>query len=89
MARDGEHFFMCFLAICTSSFEKLQLICPFLHLVIDFFGGEFSFLSSMYILVINPLFDVSLAKVFSHSVGENGFNVETISFVGQKLFNFM
>jgi hypothetical protein len=43
----------------------------------------------MYILVINPLFDVSLAKVFSHSVGENGFNVETISFVGQKLFNFM
>jgi hypothetical protein len=23
MARDGEHFFMCFLAIWTSSFEKI------------------------------------------------------------------
>jgi hypothetical protein len=23
MARDGEHFFMCFLAIWTSSFEKV------------------------------------------------------------------
>jgi hypothetical protein len=25
MARDGEHFFMCFLAIWASSFEKVQL----------------------------------------------------------------
>jgi hypothetical protein len=25
MARDGEHFFMCFLAIWTSSFEEVQV----------------------------------------------------------------
>jgi hypothetical protein len=25
MARNGEHFFMCFLAIRISSFEKVQL----------------------------------------------------------------
>jgi hypothetical protein len=29
MARDGEHFFMCFLAVWTSSFEKvLSLLIP-------------------------------------------------------------
>jgi hypothetical protein len=26
MARDGEHFFMCFLAIWISSFEKFYLV---------------------------------------------------------------
>jgi hypothetical protein len=33
MARDVGHFFMCFFAIWTSSFEKssIQFICPFLH----------------------------------------------------------
>jgi hypothetical protein len=58
MARDGEHFFMCFLAIWTSSFEKVLLSS-----VAHFFIGslilrEFSFLSSLYILVIGPLSDV-------------------------------
>jgi hypothetical protein len=40
MARDGEHFSMCVLAIWISSFEKSsgQLICPFLHWVIDSLG---------------------------------------------------
>jgi hypothetical protein len=43
MARDGEHFFMCFLAIWTSSFEKVLFIS-----VAHFFIGplifrEFSF----------------------------------------------
>jgi hypothetical protein len=28
MARDGEHFFMCFLTICTSSFEKVLINLP-------------------------------------------------------------
>jgi hypothetical protein len=54
-ARNGEHFFMCFLAIWTSYFEKALF-----SLVAHFFIGslifwEFSFLSSLYILVINPL----------------------------------
>jgi hypothetical protein len=34
-------FSMCFLTIWTSSFEKssVQVICPFLHMAIDFFCG--------------------------------------------------
>jgi hypothetical protein len=50
--------------------------------------GEFSFLSSLYILVICPLSHVQLANILSHSVG-GLFSLETISFVVQKLFNFM
>jgi hypothetical protein len=40
MARDGEHFFMCFLAIWTSSFEKV-LFNSFAHFSIGSlsFGG--------------------------------------------------
>jgi hypothetical protein len=38
MARDGEHFFMCFLAIWTSSFEKV-LFCSVAH----FFIGSLMF----------------------------------------------
>jgi hypothetical protein len=53
-----ERFFMYFLAIWISYFEK-ALFSSFTH----FFGGslnfwEFSFLSSLYILVISPLSDV-------------------------------
>jgi hypothetical protein len=40
--------------------------------------GEFSFLSSLYILVISPLSEVQLANIFSHSVGAL-FSLETIS----------
>jgi hypothetical protein len=36
MAKDGEHFFMCFVAIWTSSFEKVQFSCPLLYWLIDF-----------------------------------------------------
>jgi hypothetical protein len=38
MARDGEHFFMCFLAIWTSSFEKVLF-----NSVAHFSIGSFSF----------------------------------------------
>jgi hypothetical protein len=58
MARDGEHFFMCFLAIWTSSFEKV-LFSSVAHFFVGSLAfGEFSFLSSLYILVISPLHDV-------------------------------
>jgi hypothetical protein len=58
MARDGEHFFMCFLAIGISSFEKVlfsSLARFFIGLLIL---GAFNCLSSLYILVISPLSDV-------------------------------
>jgi hypothetical protein len=59
---------MCFFAIWISSFEKVL----FNSLAHSFIGslifGEFSFLNSLYILVISPLSDVWLAKIFSHSV---------------------
>jgi hypothetical protein len=49
---------MCFLAVWTSSFEK-ALYSSFAHFFIGLLIlGEFSFLSSLYILVINPLSDV-------------------------------
>jgi hypothetical protein len=58
MARNGEHVCMCFLAIWTSSFEKV-LFSSVAHFFIgSLIFGEFSFLSSLYILVISPLFYV-------------------------------
>jgi hypothetical protein len=57
MARYGEHFFMCFLAI-SISFEKV-LFSSVAHVFIgSLILGEFSFLSSLYILVMSPLSDV-------------------------------
>jgi hypothetical protein len=58
MARDGEHFFMCFLAIWISSFEKVLFSSLDHFLIGSLILGEFSFLSSLYILVISPLSDV-------------------------------
>jgi hypothetical protein len=58
MARDGEHFSMCFLAVWISSFEKV-LFSSVTHFFIgSLILGEFSFLSSLCILVISPLSDV-------------------------------
>jgi hypothetical protein len=68
MARDGEHFFMCLLAIWISSFEKV-LFSLVAHLFIgSLILGEFSFLRSLYILIISPSSDAQLANIFSHSV---------------------
>jgi hypothetical protein len=59
MSRNVEHFFLYFLVIWISSFEKtIQFIWLFLRWVNDIFG-DFSFLSSLYILDINPLSDIA------------------------------
>jgi hypothetical protein len=55
MARDGEHFFMCFLAFWISSFEKALFSLVAHFFMCSLVLGEFSFLSSLYILVISPL----------------------------------
>jgi hypothetical protein len=56
--RDGEHFFMCFLAFLISSFDHV-LFSSVAHFFIgSLFLGEFNFLSFLYILVISSLSDM-------------------------------
>jgi type IV secretory pathway TrbL component len=47
MARDGEHFFMWFLAIWTSSFEKV-LFGSVVHFIGSLIWGEFTFEVPIY-----------------------------------------
>jgi hypothetical protein len=68
MARDGEHFFMCFLTIWTSSFEKVLFSSDAHFFIGSLIFGEFRFLSSLCILVISPLSDVQLANIFYYSL---------------------
>jgi hypothetical protein len=86
-ARDGEHFFMCFLAIWISSFEKVLFSSVVHFFIVSLILGDFSFLSSPVYSGYQS-FDVELLNVFFHSVG-GLFSLQTISFVVQKLFNFM
>jgi hypothetical protein len=58
MAGDGVHFFMWFLAIWISSLEKV-LFSSFARFFIgSLILEEFSFLSSLFILVTSPWSDV-------------------------------
>ena len=69
MASEAEHLFICLWALCMSSLEK-GLFKSFAHFLIGLLGFlEWSHVSSLYILEIKPLSEVSLANIFSHIVG--------------------
>ena len=88
MASDAEHIFICLWALCISSLEKC-LFKSFDHFFIGLFVFmEWIHVSSIYILEIKPLSEVSLANMFSHIVGSL-FILMLFSLALQKLLMLM
>lgn len=68
LINDSEHFFMCLLPSVYVLTSKCLFISP--HFLLELLGFLLlSFVNSLYILAINPLFDVWYATTFSHLVG--------------------
>ena len=85
---DVEHLFMCFLAICMSSWRNV-CVSLFSRFLISFFVFlVLSCMSCLYILEINPLSVVSFAIIFSHSDGCL-FTLSIVSFAVQKLLSLL
>ena len=67
---------------------SVQVLCPFFNWVVCLPGVEWICVSSLYILEIRPLSEVSLANMFSHIIG-SFFILQMFSLAMQKVFILM
>ena len=89
MASDAEHLFMYLWALCMSFLEKYLFRSKQPNFLIGLFVFlEWSHVSSLCILEIRPLSEVTLANMFSHTVGSL-FILMLFSLTMQNLINKM